>query len=215
MSTPSSSAAAAGGGGGGWTQVYLNGLNKPQIAKMKAHVTKATSRAVIGDDETSIDGDMDIVHMVEYFLTLQYHLTCDAPYYWAGPGSTVLKQTKMKGGSGSYYAFLAFFTIDGARQAIETINNNYNNNHNNHNHNNNSNNQHESASAEQLHAELCQPKPKKTTSKNGSVRSSNSNTNNNIDHHVRLRRQRKAPVAKHPVRISSSGKKTNLGNKTR
>lgn len=57
----------------------------------------------------------------------------------------------------------------------------------------------------QCQAELCKPKRKKPAK---------AETGQNLPN-LRLRRQRKAPVAKHPVIVSSNGKKTGLGSKTR
>lgn len=57
-----------------------------------------------------------------------------------------------------------------------------------------------------LRAELSNPKNNKK-----------SNKKNNEDNlpDLRLRRQRKLPIRKHPVVTSSDGKRTNLGNKTK
>ena len=52
-------------------------------------------------------------------------------------------------------------------------------------------------------AELSQPKEKKKKVDNEGL------------HDLRLRRQRKKPIRKHPVITSSNGKRTNLGNKTK
>ena len=60
-----------------------------------------------------------------------------------------------------------------------------------------------------LRAELSNPK--------GGTKKKSSKKNNNEDNlpDLRLRRQRKLPVRKHPVITSSDGKRTNLGNKTK
>ena len=58
---------------------------------------------------------------------------------------------------------------------------------------------------DQLRAEISKPKKKQNKATKGGQDYSD----------IRLRRQRKAPVAKHPVIVSSNGKKTGLGNKTR
>lgn len=56
-----------------------------------------------------------------------------------------------------------------------------------------------------LKAELSQPKEKKKKT----------DGDDKGLHDLRLRRQRKKPVRKHPVITSSNGKRTNLGNKTK
>ncbi|GFH59230.1 hypothetical protein CTEN210_15706 [Chaetoceros tenuissimus] len=56
-----------------------------------------------------------------------------------------------------------------------------------------------------LQAELSQPKEKKKKVDN----------DDKGLHDLRLRRQRKKPIRKHPVITSSNGKRTNLGNKTK
>ena len=59
-----------------------------------------------------------------------------------------------------------------------------------------------------LRAELSNPK-------GGTKKKSNKKNNDDNLPDLRLRRQRKLPVRKHPVITSSDGKRTNLGNKTK
>jgi hypothetical protein len=117
---------------------------------------------------------------------------------WAGSGSTIIKR-------GRGYCFLSFLTYHGASIAVERINAFRED------HNNNRMDYDESTNTVdlpmQLFAELSQPKPKKK--KNGPKQDPAHQAD------LRLRRQRGAPVRKHPVIISSNKKKTGLGNKTK
>ena len=110
---------------------------------------------------------------------------------WAGPATSIIKRTD--DGICRGYAFLSFLSSDGAARAVAIINDN-------------STSQEDDQNA--LHAEISKPKKKPN-------KASSSSSKGQDFSDVRLRRQRKAPVAKHPVIVSSNGKKTGLGNKTR
>jgi len=149
-----------------WTQVYVSGL--PQTV-----------------DPTDEE--------IESTLASTYNLTdIDQAILWAGPETTLVKRDDAAGAGGACrgFAFLAFYSAEGAQIAVERINNDTD------------------ANTPMLKAELCKPKPK---SKKG--KSSDGNGGDVSD--IRLKRQRGKPVRKHPVIISSSGKRTNLGSKTK
>ena len=112
----------------------------------------------------------------------------EEPFAWNGPGTSLVKRSD--DGTCRGFAFLSFYSLEGATRAVNAINSE----------------NHEGTSSE-LKAELCKPKKKKP---NKSEASGQDYSN------LRLRRQRTSkPVAKHPVIVSSTGKKTGLGNKTR
>mmetsp|Transcript_32690 Transcript_32690/g.78038 ORF Transcript_32690/g.78038 Transcript_32690/m.78038 type:complete len:162 (-) Transcript_32690:118-603(-) len=116
---------------------------------------------------------------------------------WAGPGSTLVKRDEATGHCRGY-AFLAFHSREGATSFVDSVNDRQG--------------QHETLTDDDrlpwgdLKAELS--RPKKNSAKKGAKQQTDYSD-------LRLRRQRKAPVRKHPVIVSSDGKRTNLGNKTR
>jgi RNA recognition motif-containing protein len=153
-----------------WTQVYVTGL---------AETVEPT------DEE------------IEDLFDARFGLTTIDPHtvLWAGPGTTLVKRDEDTGVCRGY-AFLAFYSTDGAAIVVDRINNE-------------SEVQEDSSGLPpQLVAELSKPKSKQKKGQQG--RDSSENLPD-----MRLRRQRKAPIRKHPVIISSNGTKTNLGNKTR
>ena len=165
-----------------WTQVYVTGL----------------ARAINPSDEE-----------IEDYLSKRYYLTDTADeedggsssnnnLMWAGKGSTLIKRDDDSGCCRGF-AFLTFYSVDGAMIIIDRINNNISNNR--------SGGDGDNLS---LRAELSNPK------QGGNKRRNNKKNNNEADLcDLRLRRQRKPPVRKHPVVTSSDGKRTNLGNKTK
>ena len=156
-----------------WTQVYISGLSQ------------------------SIDPSDDDI---ETLLDSRYDLTNSDALLWAGPGTTLIKRDD--GGSCRGFAFLTFYSTEGASTVVDRINNN--------------NTQQRGGSDstlpwQRLRAELSDPKAAKEQKKGKERRKVGSNDISDL----RLRRQRKAPIRKHPVIRSSDGSKTNLGNKTR
>lgn len=143
-----------------WTQVYVMGL----------------SRSVDPSDED-----------IEAMLDERYSLSNDANLVWAGPGTTLIKRDDK--GNCRGFAFLTFYSSDGATIVIDRIND-----------------------GGLLQAELSDPKSAKEKKKNSG---GGSGTRNNDLPDLRLKRQRGQPVRKHPVITSSNGKKTNLGSKTK
>lgn len=191
-----------------WTQVYVKGL---------AESTDPTD----GQLEEGFDARYELSHHPELA--------------WAGPGSTIVKRTDQ--GVCRGYAFLCFFSTEGATKAVERIvAKNLQNlqkpavqNHPGEEENLNEvkcdnditpqpeqlptdvlNEEPPSCLPLQLHAELCKPKPKSKKKK-----PSNTNSGGQDHRDLRIRRQRGAPVRKHPVITSSDGSRTCLGNKTK
>mmetsp|Transcript_12218 Transcript_12218/g.20119 ORF Transcript_12218/g.20119 Transcript_12218/m.20119 type:complete len:164 (-) Transcript_12218:3487-3978(-) len=113
---------------------------------------------------------------------------------WAGEGSTLIKRDES--GCCRGFAFLTFLSVDGAMMIIDRINNG------------NSEESDNGGDHMTLRAELSNPK-------GGTKKKSNKKNNDDNLPDLRLRRQRKLPVRKHPVITSSDGKRTNLGNKTK
>ena len=170
-----------------WTQVYVTGLARavnPSDEEIEAYLCKrysltdAANSNSIGDDNTAATINNDNL-------------------MWAGEGSTLIKRDDS--GCCRGFAFLTFYSVDGAMIIIDRINNNISNNR--------SGDDGDNLS---LRAELSNPK------QGGNKRRNNKKNNNEADLcDLRLRRQRKPPVRKHPVVTSSDGKRTNLGNKTK
>lgn len=132
---------------------------------------------------------------IEKSLEERYSLTSDC-ILWAGPGTTMVKRDEE--GLCRGFAFLAFYSTNGASAAINRINT------------------HHGIEMEDdgkdlsklpllLRAELSNPKSGKKTPKKKEKYLPD----------LRLRKQRGAPVRKHPVITSSDGKRTNLGSKTK
>jgi len=140
---------------------------------------------------------------IEAMLDERYNLSNDTTIMWAGPGTTLIKRDDKRCCRG--FGFLTFYSAGGAAIVIDRINANaggsvgsgsgtcsgF------------------SEGVTLLRAELSNPKAAKERKK-----SSGSGSRNELPD-LRLRRQRKAPIRKHPVIVSSDGKKTNLGNKNR
>ena len=138
----------------GWSQVYISGL--------------APTSEPNNDD-------------LETMLEEQYDLMTDTDLLWAGPGSSIIKRGE--DGTCRGYAFLSFYSLEGATRAIEKIN---------------------ATGLLKAEPSSLKKKPKKKeTRETEDLRN------------IRLRRQRKAPVAKHPVVVSSNGRRTNLRKKTK
>ena len=167
-----------------WTQVYVTGLARainPSDEEIEAYLCKrysltdAANSNSIGDDIAATINNDNLM--------------------WAGEGSTLIKRDDS--GCCRGFAFLTFYSVDGAMIVIDRINNDV------------SSTSESGDDCISLRAELSNPKGGGTKKK--------SNKKNNEDNlpDLRLRRQRKQPVRKHPVVTSSDGKRTNLGNKTK
>ena len=150
-----------------WTQIHVSGLN----------------RSIEPADE-----------VIEQLLDERYQLSSDDSILWAGVGTTLIKRDDQ--GTSRGFAFMSFYSKDGALCAIDKINN-Y---------------KHDTSSTTtpqlptSLHAEISNPKGKK--------KKNNKDKEEDLPD-LRLRRQRAPPIRKHPVITSSDGKRTNLGNKTK
>ena len=162
-----------------WTQVYITGL----------------SRSTDPSDKE-----------IETLLDARYNLTNDTAVMWAGPDTTLVKRDEM--GCCRGFAFLTFYSKEGASIVIDRINNVtgtcsvYEEGM------DNGDGEQRKKLPLQLRAEVSNPKgAAKERKQKGAQKKDDSD--------LRLRRQRKAPIRKHPVIVSSDGKRTNLGNKTR
>lgn len=142
---------------------------------------------------------------IEVLISNKYGLDVDAAdeanlSLWAGPGSTLVKRDEASGHCRGY-AFLAFHSREGAASFMNNVNDKQG--------------QHGTTTDDDrlpwgdLKAELSLPKK---GNRGGQAKKGAKQTDYSD---LRLRRQRKAPVRKHPVIVSSDGKRTNLGNKTR
>ena len=110
---------------------------------------------------------------------------------WAGSGTTVIKRDgegKCRG-----FAFVSFHSYESASIFIDQMNNNNKN----------------SIKDIILHAEMSTP-GKKVNMRDGGAKNKKKMEDGNYLPDLRLRRQRKQPVRKHPVIVSSNGKRTNL-----
>ena len=131
--------------------------------------------------------------VIEQLLDKRYQLSSNDSILWAGVGTTLIKRDDK--GNCRGFAFMSFYSKDGALCAVEKINN-YN---------------HDTSTSTlqlpiSLHAEISNPKGKK--------KKNNKDKEEDLPD-LRLRRQRAPPIRKHPVITSSDGKRTNLGNKTK
>jgi hypothetical protein len=150
---------------------------------------------------------------------------------WAGYGTTIIKRlTNDDDRRCRGYAFLSFFTREAALIAIERINDSedYCNN-------TESNDINDESIIHgvvvvsnhrlpKLRAEMVN-NASSTTSSSTTKEKKNGNKKNDDEKNnasspsllpdLRLKRRRKKPIGKHPVIISSSGRRTNLGNKTK
>ncbi len=157
-----------------WTQVFLTGLSK----------------SVDRSDEE-----------IEAMLNEKYNLSNDADVMWAGPGTTLIKRDEK--GCCRGFAFLTFYSADGAATVIDRINSGRTVKE-------AEENEAKEGLPKYLQAELSNPKGAKERKK----KCNGKGAGNDLPD-LRVRRQRKAPIRKHPVIVSSNGKKTNLGNKNR
>lgn len=137
---------------------------------------------------------------VEKILDKRYNLSGNnsESLMWAGPGTALIKRDGY--GCCRGFAFLSFYSSEGASIAIDRINNF-------HNAEADDDKEDDGSSVPlSLRAEL---------SSGGCKGKRNNGKSDNTLPDLRLRRQRKAPVRKHPVILSSDGKRTNLGSKNR
>ena len=114
---------------------------------------------------------------------------------WAGRGTTIIKRDDS--GRCRGFAFLSFHSTEEASVAIERINNG-----------DNDEDDGGGTPRPELRAEMSAAPSKERRKKS-------SKDDGDALPDLRLRRQRKKPVRKHPVIVSSDGRRTNLGNKTK
>jgi len=132
---------------------------------------------------------------IETLLNARYNLS-DNVLLWAGPDTTLIKRDEE--GTCRGYAFLAFYSSEGAAIIVDRINESVS-----------SDTEESSQLPPQLRAELSNPKTAKDRKKKGQKDDAK-----NL-HDLRLRRPRRAPIRKHPVITSSDKNRTNMGNKTK
>jgi len=132
---------------------------------------------------------------IESSFAKRYNLEAgNSDVLWAGEGTSLIKRDQITGACRGYI-FLAFYSMKSASAVVDRINNYQEDIHGN-----------SSDLPPILRAELRDPiKSKKKKEKK----------KEQYQPDLRLRRQRGAPTGKHPVITSSSGKRTNLGSKTR
>ena len=208
-----------------WTQVYITGLH----------------RSILPSDEEieiALDLHYGLSSICDSLLLTEKNVTKDAEIIkaegssrgWAGYGTTIIKRSSLTRNDSDGdcccrgYAFLSFFTHEAALIAIERINseyyinNDYNNNNNNNYNNNNNNNKNFSSNNDcddgNLVASTNQLPKLRAEMVNASTTATTNETKQSLPD-LRLKRQRKKPIGKHPVIISSNGRRTNLGNKTK
>ena len=158
-----------------WTQVYISGLSKsinPSDEEIEDYLNKCYSL----DGEHVNSNDQDGI--------ISSNSSVSNNLMWAGPGSTLKRDDN---GCCRGFAFLTFYSMDGALLAIDRINNDSRNSNSDATPSITSNNM-------RLRAELSNPTSSK---KKGGKKKKNDGGENLTD--LRLRRQRKQPVRKHPV----------------
>lgn len=144
---------------------------------------------------------------IEDLLSKKYNLSDSS---WAGPETTLVKRDNTTGLCRGY-AFLSFYSPEAAMNFVNQVNEGQEPS--------SSSSDTPSSSIDQrlpwgdLKAELSQPKGGKKSNQKKKAKKQQQLQQDYSD--LRFRRQRGAPVRKHPVIVSSNGKRTNLGNKTR
>lgn len=193
-----------------WTQVYITGLNRSilpsdediEIALDLQYGLSSICSSCSGSTKLSqsssssaVGGGVEVV-VDRKDAEIETEGTSRG---WAGYGTTIIKRlTNNDDCCCRGYAFLSFFTREAALIAIERINSEYN---------------------PKLRAEIVNASTATTKEKKQGNASNKKNDNEvaalSLLPDLRLKRQRKKPIGKHPVIISSNGRKTNLGNKTK
>ena len=145
---------------------------------------------------------------VEADLELRYGLSSSSDGYssrWAGRGTTIIKRDENDGRCRGF-AFLSFHSREAAIVAIERINNFDDGD-------GDGDDDHDEDGGtprrSRLRAEMSTAPSRERRKKR------DDDEQRALLPDLRLRRQRKKPVRKHPVIVSSDGRRTNLGNKTK
>ena len=218
-----------------WTQVYITGLNRSispsdeeiEIAlDLRFGLSSIIHRGYCsgGRGSTKSEGSR---RMVAGVAEEEEGGRGGSSRGWAGYGTTIIKRLTNDDRCCRGYAFLSFFTREAALIAIERINNSEY-----------CNNKSDDVDDEsiihgvvvsnhrlpKLRAEMVN-NASSTTSTTKERKQRNGNTKNDDETNnasspsllpdLRLKRRRKKPIGKHPVIISSNGRRTNLGNKTK
>ena len=173
-----------------WTQVYVTGL--PRLPHTTDEEIEAALESRYGlsssSSHSSYSTDDDGVSSATAVVM-----------GWAGRGTTIIKRDDS--GRCRGFAFLSFHSAEEASVAIERINNG---------NDDEDDDGGQTPGRPKLRAEMSAAPSNKERRKKGSGKE-----DGDVLPDLRLKRQRKKPVCKHPVIISSSGRKTNLGNKTK
>jgi len=176
-----------------WTQVYVTGLPRsphPTDEEIEAALESRYGLSSSSSSYSSYSTDDDVVMTPATAVVTG----------WAGRGTTIIKRDDS--GRCRGFAFLSFHSAEGASVAIERINNG--------NDDDEDDDGGQTPGRPKLRAEMSAAPSNKERRKKGSGRD-----DGDVLPDLRLKRQRKKPVCKHPVIISSCGRKTNLGNKTK
>jgi RNA recognition motif-containing protein len=171
-----------------WSQVYVTGLPRsllPTDEEIEATLDSRYGLSSSSSSSTDDDGSPTTV------------------MGWAGRGTTIIKRDDS--GRCRGFAFLSFHSIEAASVAIERINN--------------GDNDDDDDDDDDDDGGGGTPRPKLRAEMSAALskerRKKSSKNDGDFLPDLRLRRQRKKPVRKHPVIVSSDGRKTNLGNKTK
>ena len=139
---------------------------------------------------------------IETFFDTRYNLTNDSAVLWAGYGTTLVKRDDS--GRSRGFAFLTFYSAAGASTIVDRISTESTND------GVGDSEISQELLSLQLRAELSNPKAAKERNKKGGSKEGKGDMN-----HIRMKKHRGQPIRKHPVITSSSGKRTNQGNKTK
>lgn len=208
-----------------WTQVYITGLNRSispsdeeiEIALDLRHGLSSIHRGCSGGcGSTKSEGSQRIVAEEEEGR--------GGSRGWAGYGTTIIKRLTDDDCCCRGYAFLSFFTREAALIAIERINDSEYYNKNDVNDESIihgrvvSNRRLPKLRAEMVNASSTTSSTKEKKQRNCNKKNDDEKNNASSPSllpDLRLKRRRKKPIGKHPVVISSNGRRTNLGNKTK
>lgn len=205
-----------------WTQVYITGLNRSILPsnediEIALDLQYRLSSIICSSCSGSTKLIQSTVGGVEGDEKKDAEIDAEGRSRgWAGYGTTIIKRlTNTDCCRG--YAFLSFFTREAALVVIERINSEYNN------HSNNECIHGVSTQLPELRAEMVNvsstssstPATKEKKQRNSNNKKKDNEVALSLLPDLRLKRQRKKPIGKHPVIISSNGRRTNLGNKTK
>ena len=178
-----------------WTQVYVTGLPRsphPTDEEIEAALESRYGLSSSSSSSSSYSSNLTDDDVMMSSATA-------VAMGWAGRGTTIIKRDDS--GRCRGFAFLSFHSAEGASVAIGRINNG---------NDDEDDDGGQTPGRPKLRAEMSAAPSNRERRKKGSGKE-----DGDVLPDLRLKRQRKKPVCKHPVIISSSGRKTNLGNKTK